>query len=147
MDFGDRLFAVPCMQGMRQLHKRLSLRSPHQQAGMTTLGVIFLVLFVGIFAFAAIRLTPVYLNYMKIVGVVDGVVAEFEGQNANAAAVRRSISRRFDVESVSQIQYRDVKVSKVDDGLQVSAIYDHNTPFVSNISFSVHFDKTEIVRR
>jgi hypothetical protein len=135
------------MQGMRQLQNCLSLRSPRQQTGITTLGLIFLVLFVGLFAFAAIRLTPVYLNYMKVIGVVDGVVAEFEGQNANRAAVRRSISRRFDVESVSQIDYRDVKVTVVDGGLQVSAIYDHNTPFISNVSFTVHFNKTEIVRR
>ncbi len=135
------------MQGMRQLHSHLSLHSPHRQAGITTLGLILLVMFIGVFAFAAIRLTPVYLNYMKIVGVVDGVVAEFQGQDATAATVRRSISRRFDVESVGQINYRDVKVSKVDGGIQVSAIYDHSTPFISNISFSVHFDKTEIVRR
>ena len=40
---------------------------------MTTLGLIILVSFVGLFAFAGIRLAPVYLNYMKIVGVVDGV--------------------------------------------------------------------------
>ena len=114
---------------------------------MTTLGIIFLVVFVGLFAFASIRLTPVYLNYMKIVGVIDGVVSEFDGQNASGADVRRSISRRFDVESVSQINYRDVKVTSVDGGLQVAAIYDHTTPFISNISFTVHFDKTEIVRR
>ena len=135
------------MQGIRQLQNCLSLRSPRQQAGVTTLGIIFLVMFVGVFAFAAIRLTPVYLNYMKVVGVIDGVVAEFEGQNANGTAMRRSISRRFDVESVSQITYRDVKVVAVDGGLQISAIYDHNTPFISNVSFTVHFNKTEIVRR
>jgi hypothetical protein len=135
------------MQGMRQLQNSLSLHARRRQAGATTLGIIFLVMFAGTFAFAFIRLTPVYLNYMKIVGVVDGVVAEFEGQNANAAAVRRSISRRFDVESVSQINYRDVRVSVVDGGLRVSAVYDHNTPFISNISFTVHFDKTETVRR
>jgi len=114
---------------------------------MTTLGLIFLVCFVGLFAFAAIRLTPVYLNYMKVAGVVDGVVAEFDGQNANGAMVRRSISNRFDVESVSEITYRDVKVTRVDGGLEVSAVYDHTTPFISNISFTVHFDKTALVRR
>ncbi len=114
---------------------------------MTTLGIIVLVSFVGLFAFAALRLTPVYLNYMKVVGVIDGVVAEFDGQQASGAAVRRSISRRFDVESVGQINFRDVKVTPVDGGLQVSAVYDHTTPFISNISFTVHFDKTEIVRR
>jgi hypothetical protein len=135
------------MQGMRQLQNCLSLRSPRQQAGMTTLGIIFLVMFVSVFAFAAIRLSPLYLNYMKVVGVIDGLVAEFEGQNANRSTMRRSMSRRFDVESVSQITYRDVKVVAMDGGLQISAVYDHNTPFISNISFSVHFDKTEFVRR
>lgn len=111
------------------------------------LGLVFLLMFIGVFAFGAIRLTPVYLNYMKVIGVVNGVVTEFEGQNANAAAVRRSIARRFDVESVSEIVEKDVKVTPVDGGLQVSAIYDHSTPFLSNISFTVHFDKTETVRR
>jgi hypothetical protein len=135
------------MQGMRQPQNCLSLRSPRRQAGITTLGIIFLVIFVGVFAFAAIRLSPLYLNYMKVVGVIDGVVAEFDGQNANRAAMRRSISRRFDVESVSQITYRDVNVVAVDGGLQISAVYDHTTPFISNVSFLVHFDKTEIVRR
>jgi hypothetical protein len=121
--------------------------SLQRQRGMTALGLVFLLVFIGVFAFGAIRLTPVYLNYMKVLGVVDGVVDEFEGQNANAAAIRGSISRRFDVESVSEIVAKDVKVSPVDGGLQVSAIYNHTTPFLGNISFTVHFDKTEVVRR
>jgi hypothetical protein len=121
--------------------------SLQRQRGMTALGLVFLLVFIGVFAFGAIRLTPVYLNYMKVLGVVDGVVDEFEGQNANAAAIRRSISRRFDVESVSEIVAKDVKVSPVDGGLQVSAIYNHTTPFLGNMSFTVRFDKTEVVRR
>ena len=114
---------------------------------MTTTGIIILVAFVGVFAFAAIRLIPVYLNYMKVVGVIDGVLEEFEGQNANGAAIRRSVNNRFNVESVSVISWRDVTVTSVDGGMQVSAVYDHTTPFISNISFTVHFDKTVIVRR
>jgi hypothetical protein len=135
------------MQGSERPNRGLPQRLARHQAGMTMLGLIILIAFVGIFAFAGLRLTPVYLNYMKVIGVVDGVVDEFEGQDANGAALRRSISRRFDVESVSEITYRDVKVTPVDGGLQVSAVYDHTTPFISNISFTVHFDKTEIVRR
>ena len=38
---------------------------PKGQGGMTTLGFIILATFIGLFAFAAIRLTPVYLNYMR----------------------------------------------------------------------------------
>ena len=121
--------------------------SARKQAGITTVGIIVLGLFIGLFAFAALRLTPVYLNYMKIVGVVDGVHLEFDGQNPTRAAIRSSISRRFDVESVSVIDHREVSVTPVDGGFQVSVVYDHTAPFISNISFTVHFDKTKLVRR
>ena len=130
---------VLVMNGYSNLHRR--------QAGMTTLGLITLVCFVGLFAFAFIRLTPVYLNYMKVAGVVAGVQEEFDGKNPTRAAIRKSVSRRFDVESVSVITAKNVEVTTVDGGFEVSAAYDHNAPFIGNISFTVHFDKKAKVRR
>jgi hypothetical protein len=118
-----------------------------RQAGMTTIGIVFLLTFLGIFAFAFLRLTPVYLNYMKIVGVVDGVQKEFDGQGPTSSGVKRSIRRRFDVESVGVIKAIDVKVTSVDGGLEVSAVYEHTAPFMANIYFTVKFDKTVIIRR
>jgi hypothetical protein len=126
---------------------RDNLRSRHRQAGMTTLGLIILVGFVAIFAFAGIRLTPVYLNYMKVASVVSGVHKEFDGANATRAAIRRSVSRRFDIESVGVITARDVTVTKVDGGFEVAATYSHKAPFVANVSFLVDFDNRILVRR
>jgi hypothetical protein len=122
-------------------------RSKRQQAGMTMLGVIILVAFVGLFAFAGIRLTPVYLNYMKIVGVVDGVTKEFDGAGPTRSAIRNSISRRFDIESVGVITAKDVKVTAVDGGFEVAATYPHKAPFIANVSFVVDFDKRSLIRR
>ena len=93
------------------------------------------------------RLTPIYLNYMKVVGVISGVHEEFDGANATRSAIRTSISRRFDIDSVGVITARDVKVTKVGAGYQVAATYSHKAPFVANISFVVDFDKRVIVRR
>lgn len=123
------------------------LRSKQRQSGMTTLGLVILVSFIGIFAFAGLRLTPVYLNYMKVVGVVAGVHDEFDGANATRAMIRNSISRRFDIESVGEITARDVKVTKVDGGYEVAATYSHKAPFLGNVSFLVDFDKRVLVRR
>ena len=118
-----------------------------QQAGMTTLGLIILVIFVGLFAFAGLRLTPVYLNYMKVLGVVDGVHQEFDGANATRSAIRTSISRRFDIDSVGIITAKDVKVTSVDGGFEVAATYSHKSPFIANVSFVVDFDKRALIRR
>ena len=125
----------------------INLQRQRRQEGMTTLGVIILVVFVGLFAFAFIRLTPVYLNYLKVSGVVNGVYEEFDSKGPTAASLRSSISRRFDVESVGIITARDVKVTAVDGGFEVRATYDHTAPFIGNVSFTVHFDRKVLVRR
>lgn len=122
-------------------------RPVRRQKGMTTLGIIILVAFVGIFAFAAIRLVPVYLNYMKVAQVVAGVTEEFDGAGATSSMIRSSISRRFDVEMISQIRAKDVTVKKVDGGYEVTAVYSHKAPFIANVSFVVDFDAKSTVRR
>lgn len=129
----------------RNSHEHLRLR--RRQRGMTTLGLIILVGFLGIFAFAGIRLTPVYLNYFKVVGVINGVGEEFDGAGPSRAAIRTSVSRRFDIESVAEIQATDVQVKTVDGGFEVIAAYSHKAPFVANVSFVVDFDKRILVRR
>jgi hypothetical protein len=118
-----------------------------RQAGMTTLGLTILVAFVGLIAFAGMRLTPIYLNYMKVAGVVSGVQKEFDGANATRSAIRSSVSRRFDIESVGEITAREVKVTKVDGGHEVAATYSHKSPFIANVSFIVDFDKRALIRR
>ena len=124
-----------------------SYLAPSRERGMTTLGFLILIVFVGLFAFAALRLTPVYLNYLKVNGVLNGVYEEFDSQNPSRAALRTSIGRRFDVESVSVISERDVKVTPDDGGFLVAAQYDHTTPFIGNLFFTVKFDKSVLVRR
>ena len=118
-----------------------------RERGMTTLGMIILISFIGLFVFGGIRLTPVYLNYFKVAGVVEGVLKEFDGQNPSRNAILMSVSRRFDVESVDKITARDVKVTAVDGGYEVTAKYDHVSPFIGNVNFLVAFNKTVLIRR
>jgi hypothetical protein len=123
------------------------IRMKRRQAGMTTLGLIILVAFVGLFAFAGIRLTPIYLNYMKVVSIVESVREEFDGAGASRSDINQSIRRRFDIESVSEITAREVKITSVDGGFEVSATYSHKAPFIANVFFLVDFDKRAVIRR
>jgi hypothetical protein len=122
-------------------------RAVPREDGMTAVGVLILALYVGLFAFAAIRLTPVYLNYMKVAGVLEGVHDEFDSQGPSRGAIQTSILRRFDVESVSVITHRDIKVTPDNGGFLVVADYDHTSPFIANIYFTVRFHKQVLVRR
>ncbi len=129
---------------LNYLEKR---RCRARQAGMTTLGLVILVAFVGLFAFGGIRLTPVYLNYLKVASVVEGVGKEFDGTGAGRSQIRSSISRRFDIESVGELEAKDVKVTPVEGGFEVAATYSHKAPFIANVNFVVDFDKRTLIRR
>jgi hypothetical protein len=120
---------------------------PSRQRGMTTLGIIVLVSFIGLFAFASLRLAPIYLNYLKVAGVINGVYDEYDSQNPTRNELLKSIRRRFGVESVDEITFKDVKIVAVDGGFEVTAKYDHTAPFISNVYFTVKFDKHVVVRR
>ena len=122
-------------------------RCPRHQAGMTTLGIIILVAFVGIFAFAALRLTPIYLNHMKVASVINAAQKEFDGQRANSGMIQRYIANRFDVEMISEIRAQDIKVTRTSNGYEVAAVYSHKAPFIANISFVVDFDNSVLIRR
>jgi len=123
------------------------VRNANRIAGMTTLGFLILTIFVGMFAFGIIRLSPVYLNYLKVAGVLDGVYDEFDSQSASMGAIKKSIDRRFEVESVGVITDRDIKVTPEDGGFSVVAQYDHSVPFLGNLYFTVKFDKSVLIRR
>lgn len=135
-------------QGKRFFRDRsLTRRAAPREQGVTTVGFLVLAVFVGLFAFAVIRLTPVYLNYMKVVSVLNGVYDEFDGQSPTRAEIRNSISRRFGVESVGVITHREVKVVTDSGGFLVEASYDDTTPFIGNIYFTVKFEKSVLVRQ
>ncbi len=118
-----------------------------QQRGITALGLLILLAFVGLFVFAGIRLVPVYLEHMKIESVMTGVEKEFDGNGPSQRAIMNYIEKRFDVESVNVISVRDVKIRRNGDAYDVVASYSNKTPFIANVSFEVDFEKKVTVRR
>jgi hypothetical protein len=118
------------------------------QTGVTFLGWLVILIPVALLLYAAIRLTPVYLEYMKIARTLEQVSEQFKGNQVDGQSIRYAIERRFDIESVTAITVRDsdkLKISRQDDGYLVQVVYSDSVPFVGNVSLRVDFDKTVTV--
>jgi hypothetical protein len=114
---------------------------------MTLIGMVFVALIAGVFVLAAIRLTPVYLEYMKINSSLDAMKTDLDGSNAGPSQIRTSLERRFDIEGVRSLKARDMKIERTANGYSVQADYEGRTPFIGNVYFLVDFDKSvEVVR-
>jgi hypothetical protein len=116
----------------------------NRQRGVTFLGWVFLLAPMALVVYAAIRLTPVYLEYMKIARTLEQVSEEFKGEAVEAQSIRLAVERRFDIESVTAINVRDAEsliIAKEGSGYKVEAVYAEAVPFISNVSLLVEFDK------
>jgi hypothetical protein len=114
----------------------------HRQRGVTFIGWIFLLAPTAILLYAGIRLTPVYLEYMKVTRTLEQVKTEFDGNAPTATAVRQSIERHFDVEDVATISFKDVTIQGQGRSMKVTASYEGQAPLFANILLVVQFDKT-----
>lgn len=114
-----------------------------RQAGITFIGWVILLIPVGLCVYVGIRLTPVYLNYMKVARTLEQVKSEFKGGDAgNATAIRTAIEKHLNIESVDYPDIKDIKITRDGKSWIVSAAYDDQAPLFSNIFILVTFDKS-----
>ena len=116
-----------------------------RQSGMTFLGLLVLIVVVGSWVYAAMRITPLYLNYMKVAGTLEKVRDEYTSNpGTTERMIRISIERHFDIEMVNEAVFnvRDVVIKQQGGTFMVTAAYEDTAPFVANIYFLLDFNKT-----
>lgn len=114
----------------------------HRQRGMTMLGILVLVVVVGAWVYAGIRMTPKYLEYMRVASTLEQVRDEYDSNPGTTEfMLRKAVERRFDIEMVEVITSNDIEIRK-DGGLfTMRAAYEDTVPLAGNVSFLLEFDK------
>lgn len=114
-----------------------------KQRGVTMIGWIFLLIPTAIVVYAGIRLTPVYLNYMKVTRTLEAVKTEYKANNVGSReSLLVSIQKHFDIESVDYPTVKDLKITRDGQSWVVQAQYEDQAPLFSNLFILVTFDKS-----
>jgi hypothetical protein len=114
---------------------------------MTFLGMVTIILIVGAALYAGIVMTPVYLEYTEVARALEQVRDEHESIDTNPQLLRSSLERRWDVEDIKGIGWKEVKIKKTKDGYSMQAAYNVEKPFVANVYLLAKFDKSVLVRQ
>jgi len=117
----------------------------HSQRGVTFVGWLFLLSAVAIVAYEGIRITPLYLNYMRVARSLDRLKEPAkEGESANAAnarALHTVLARSFEINSIEYPDLSDIDIHRDGDHWAAIADYDDNAPLFGNLTLVVHFHK------
>jgi ribosomal protein L11 len=113
----------------------------NRQTGVTGIGWLVLLTPFAIVGYAGIRLAPIYLNYMKVAKAMNQVATELKG-NADAASIRNTLDRHFEIDMVEYPTTKEMKITREAGVWSVQSRYEDEAPLFGNISLHVVFDKT-----
>jgi hypothetical protein len=114
---------------------------------MTFLGLVTILLILGSGLYAAIRLVPVYLEYTKVARALEQVRDEHSTIDTNPMLIRNSLERRWDVEDIKSIGWKEIEIKKSQDGFDVRAAYNVERPFVANVYLVAKFDRAVTIQQ
>lgn len=122
------------------------MNTRRKQAGITALGFLLLASLVGVLGLAVLKVTPMYLQNLKLSKVLDDVQSEFDGAAATPAAIRNAINRRFDVEDI-RLAPENVTINQARNGYDVRIQHDNRAHYIADVWLLVTFDKQVEIRR
>ena len=111
-----------------------------QQSGMGILSMLIIGIMVGFFAMCAIRMTPIYLEYLTVKDLVSGVAAEFDPDVDNIATIRRKLANLLNTNQVYQLESREIEVFRKEGKTWIDANYEARIPIAGRIDAVMNFD-------
>jgi hypothetical protein len=108
---------------------------------MTAIGWLLVLGLIAFFALVTLRLLPMYLEYGKVASVIESLQNEPGVTNLSRSEIINLVRRRFDVNDVSNVDPKIVKVSKDKGVLTVSIDYERRAHVIGNVDVVGIFNK------
>jgi len=128
------------MESNRAGYRLSRMRPRGHQAGITVIGVLFLVVVFGAIGMAVLRIVPLYMTRMKIGTVLEDIQQELGTGSNTVAGIRNALDSRFYIEAV-EVDQDEIEVTRTGDGFAVRVEKELRAPFFADLWFLVLLDE------
>ena len=120
------------------------MRAKFRQSGLTLIGFAIVLIVAGFFAYAAMKLVPVYTEYFGVVKSMKSIQSHTGVETATIEDIRRWLNVNFDLQYVddSSIPEKNIQLITKDGQRKLRIFYDKDIPFLYNVDLLVRFDNT-----
>ncbi|MHB8679658.1 MAG: DUF4845 domain-containing protein [Rudaea sp.] len=115
-----------------------------RQHGITLIGFAIVLIVAGFFAYAAMKLVPVYTEYFGVVKSLKSLQSDAGIENMSVEEIRRKLDTIFDVQYVDEtdVPLNSVTLITSNGQRSLNVAYSVDKPFIYNIDLLVHFNYT-----
>jgi hypothetical protein len=118
-----------------------------KQKGLTLIGFVIVLSIVLLFAYAGMRLIPMYLEYYALVQAMQKLEDDPMAKSMSAHKIKQSIQMSLWASYASNnIKNEHIRISKKSDGVNVRVAYEVRKDFLGNVDLIGSFDRTVVLR-
>lgn len=134
------------MESHRKEHRVIRVASRRRQRGITVLGFLILAALFGAVGLAAIKVTPMYLNNMRLSQILEDLETELAGKQPNPQSIRTELYKRFSVEDIN-MPADNLKIAQSKNGYTVRIQQESRVSYVADVWLLLVYDKQVEIRR
>lgn len=116
-----------------------------RESGITLIGFVIILVIAAFFIYTAMKLVPAYMDFLNVSKALNTVATQSTSGNMSVEEVQRQL----DTQQLSQyfadedIAANNISVTSTPNGgSSLKLSYDKKIPWIYNIDFLVHFQKT-----
>ncbi|HWY24749.1 MAG TPA: DUF4845 domain-containing protein, partial [Nevskia sp.] len=101
----------------------------------------FVLALVGFVSLVTIKVVPLYLNQMTLKRDLNEVATQVNtsGSEIDINELRRDVEKRFDIDYISQLEAKDIKIVHTDAGTSMGYDYEARANLFANVFVVIHF--------
>jgi Domain of unknown function (DUF4845) len=111
-----------------------------RQNGITAIGFLILVALFGIIGLAGLRITPMYLQKMRLDTILDDIERDYRSGNRGPTDIRLELNQRFAVEGL-RIPRESISISQGRNSYIVRVQMENRQAFLGDLYFLIAYDR------
>jgi hypothetical protein len=116
------------------------------QAGLTAIGLILILIPLGLAVYIVLKAAPVYIEAFSVGDVVNSLKREADLPSKSREEIYTMIKKRLDVNDVHSVEKEDIDIQKTVNNVTVKIDYEVKVPLFWNIALAFSFHKSAVVR-
>ncbi|PTQ81966.1 uncharacterized protein DUF4845 [Nitrosomonas ureae] len=111
-----------------------------KQKGIGLVSLLMWSVVLVLIVITSLRIAPAYIEYSAIKKNLSAIAKDTSLQNTNLNQIRLAFSRRAQIDDIKSISGQDIKISRENGRVILSADYTAKIPLFSNVSLSIDFE-------
>ena len=120
--------------------------SAKNQAGLTFLGIVLILIPIGLLAYMIMKAIPAYIESYSVGYVVNSLKKEIDLKDKSKEEIYKMIQKNFEVNDIHSVEKGDIKIQKTPTEVSVTIDYEARVPLFSNAVLALSFHKSAVVR-